>query len=133
MTVAISVLLADDNQLVLDSVEAWLEDDGFAVYTATSAEEALQVLTTQPIDVVLVDLKLPDMSGETFITKALRIRPLSRFVIHTGSRSYGLSSELQQLGMQDDDIIYKPIQSLKELTELIQIKVAEGPHQCRTK
>ena len=127
MTENIGVLLVDDNQLVLDSVEAWLEDDGFAVYTATSAGQALQFLTVQTIDMVLVDLKLPDMSGEAFIVMALKIQPHSRFVIHTGSRSYSLSLELQQLGMKDDDIILKPILSLKELTGMIQIKVAEGP------
>ena len=128
MTETITVLLADDNQLVLDSVQAWLEDDGFEVHTATNAEDGLKILASQRIDVVLADLKLPDMSGETFVIKGLEIQPHSRFVMHTGSRSYSLSFELQRLGLKDDDILYKPIMSLKELTEMIRIKVAEGSH-----
>lgn len=123
MTEPISVLLADDNQLVLDSIQAWLEDDGFEVYTATSAGEGLKILASQRIDMVLADLKLPDMNGETFVIKGLKAQPHSHFLIHTGSLSYSLSFELQQLGMKDDDIIYKPVKSLTELTEMIQAKV----------
>jgi len=128
MTFPISVLLIDDNQLVLESISAWLEDDGFKVYAAACGKEAMQLLRTVPIDFTMVDLKLPDMNGEDFIIQAIRQYPASRFIIHTGAQSYRLSLELQNLGLKDDDIVYKPIISLPLLTEMIRSKVLGVPH-----
>ncbi len=127
MTFPISVLLIDDNQLVLESISAWLEDDGFKVHAAACGAEALQLLRTVPIDFTMVDLKLPDMNGEDFIIQAIRQFPASLFIIHTGAQSYRLSRELQNLGLKDDDIVYKPIISLPLLTEMIRSKVLGVP------
>ncbi|MDP2843009.1 MAG: response regulator [Acetobacterium sp.] len=128
MTHPINVLLLDDNQLVLESVSAWLEDDGFNVHTAPCGEDALQLLRTIAIDLVMVDLKLPDMNGETFIIQTIRQYPAARFIIHTGTHSYRLPFELQNLGLQDDDIVYKPILSLPLLTKMIRTKVQGAPY-----
>jgi len=128
MTDPITVLLADDNQLVLESVSAWLEDDGFIVHTATCGEAALQLLNSFPIDFAMVDLNLPDMNGEDFIIRAISQYPAVRFIIHTGAHSYRLSLKLQNLGLLDDDIVYKPIISLPELTEMIRDKLRGAQH-----
>lgn len=126
MTRPVAVLIADDDLLVCESVCAWLEDDGFTVYVATGGQEALQILAVMPIDLALVDLKLPDMTGETFLQQALTRYPDSRFVIHTGSHSYRLSAELLELGMRDDDIVCKPVMSLDHFSGLIRGKVRGG-------
>lgn len=126
----ISVLLIDDNQLVLESVSAWLEDDGFKVHTASCGEEGILLLDTIPFDFIMVDLKLPDMNGETFISRVIRQHPATRFIIHTGAHSYRLSLELENLGLQDDDIVYKPIISLPLLTEMIRSKVRGALHHA---
>ena len=128
MSQQISVLLVDDNQLVSDSLRAWLEDDGFNVHTALCAEEAKLLLATSPIEVALIDLKLSDMSGEKLIIQVINQYPKSRFLIHTGAHSYRLSLALQNLGMQDDDIIYKPVMSLILLSEIIRRKVEGAEH-----
>lgn len=122
MTRPISVLLVDDNPYVSESVSAWLEDDGFDVRTAAGGAEALQALATAPVDVALVDMELPDMNGEEFIARAIRRHPESRFLIHTGAHYYRLSLELQNLGMQDDDVVYKPVMSLGQLSGKIRCK-----------
>ncbi|RII29655.1 MAG: two-component system response regulator [Geobacter sp.] len=122
-TQPISILLVDDNPLVTESVAAWLEDDGFEVHTAACGTEAIELLATIHIDITLIDLKLPDMSGEELIIKMFGIYPESRFLIHTGTQSYMLSLDLQKLGMQDDDVVYKPVLKLEQLTGLIRRKV----------
>lgn len=128
MTRPISVLMVDDNQLVCESIAAWLEDDGFQVYTASCGADAMQLLNSVPIDFIMVDLKLPDMHGDEFIIRASGQYPSARFIIHTGAHSYQLPLELQQLGFHDDDIVYKPIISLPLLTELIRSKVKGVPY-----
>ncbi len=128
MTHPISVMLLDDNPLVRESVAAWLEDDGFVVHIAASGTDAMHLLATTPIDVALVDLNLSDISGEKFIIQASCQYPLSRFLIHTGTHSYRISLELQDLGLRDDDVVYKPVLSLEQLTELIRLKAQGCAH-----
>lgn len=130
MTQAITVLLVDDNQLVRESVGAWLEDDGFVIHTVTSGEEALCLLAAIPIDIVLADLKLPGMGGEEFIAHAMKNYPASGYIIHTGSNSYRLSLKLQELGLKDEDVVYKPVISLNLLTSLIRSKARRYGHNA---
>ena len=131
MTRPIAVLVLDDNPLVSESVGAWLEDDGFDVHSASCGVEAMQLLAAFPIDVALVDLKLPDMNGEKFILQVSSQYPQSRFLIHTGTHSYRISLELQDLGLRDDDVVYKPVLSLEQLTELIRHKARRYVHNAK--
>ncbi len=126
MTRPITVLLLDDNTLVRESLNAWLTDDGFHVHAASNCAEAFRTLATTPIDFVMVDLQLPDMSGESFIVQAIERFPASHFAIHTGATCYRLSLELLNLGMRDDDVIYKPVSPLARLTEIIRAKTVGG-------
>jgi DNA-binding NtrC family response regulator len=58
-----SVLVIDDEPVLQDVLGTLLRGDGFDYHGATSAEEGLQVLRDEEIDVVLLDLMLPDRSG----------------------------------------------------------------------
>ena len=58
---------------------------------------------------VLLKLEeLTEMSGETWILEANKIRPGMRFIIHTGSVSYSIPEELKQLGVNPEDVMSKP-------------------------
>ena len=105
----LSVLLADDDELVRDCISTWLEDDGFTVHTAASGSEALRLMGTTQVDVALVDLHLGDMDGEELIVRAHAAHPGTRFMIHTGKQFYQLPARLKALGMRQQDIVLKPI------------------------
>lgn len=64
------ILLADDEQDILDVYQTTLEDAGFLVITATNGQEALDRLiqTPQP-DLVLIDIKMPVMHGIDAVKK----------------------------------------------------------------
>jgi NtrC-family two-component system response regulator AlgB len=57
------VLVVDDDAHIVRTLEIMLEDDGHEVFTARSGEEALVRLERQGVDIALVDLQLPGMSG----------------------------------------------------------------------
>src|SRR5262249_20930306 len=63
-----TILSVDDEQSILDLIRIEFEDD-FDVVTARSGEEALDLLTHQPVDVVLLDLRMPQMGGEEFLRR----------------------------------------------------------------
>ena len=77
------VLVVDDDDAVRSCVEAFLEDEGFAVETAASGEQALSALTPGRVHVAVVDARLPGMNGDELIRRAHRRDPALRLsLIH---------------------------------------------------
>ena len=64
-----SILIVDDSQLVLDINSFALSSAGFEVYTAPGGHEALEIMSTEDIDIVVVDINMPGMDGYTVIRK----------------------------------------------------------------
>ena len=58
-----NVLVVDDNHDVRDLVVLFLSADGFHVFSASDGEEALAILKSNPIDLVLLDVMMPGKSG----------------------------------------------------------------------
>ena len=114
----IRVLLVDDDQMIRDCVTAYMEDEGFCVHGAASAEEALSVIAAVCPAVCISDMRLPGMSGEEFIVIAHSISPATGYLIHTGML-YSLSDELRFIGMTADDVLLKPIHDLSRLADTI--------------
>jgi len=64
-----TILLIDDEELVIEIAKKQLEAKGFTVFTAYDGEPALELLKTKPVDLVLLDVQMPKMNGYTFITE----------------------------------------------------------------
>jgi DNA-binding response OmpR family regulator len=111
------VLIVDDEEMIRDSLADYLEDDGFQVWTASSGEEGLRVLSRERMECCVVDMRLPGMNGDEFVVKASRMQIGLRFVIHTGSNEYRLSKPLLGLGIQPDDLFYKPVSDQKSIAD----------------
>ncbi len=58
-----SVLVVDDNQDVRDLVVHFLDSEGFHVFSAADGEKALAILNANQIDLVLLDVMMPGLSG----------------------------------------------------------------------
>lgn len=121
----ISVLLVDDEVMVRDCITAFLEDEGFRVYSAGSGEDALESIASLCPSVCLTDLHLPGITGEEFIIKAHALCPGTGYLIHTGML-YSLSDELCAIGMTADDILLKPIHNLSSLVSKIRCIAVAG-------
>ncbi len=78
-----AILLVDDERRSLDAMEMALEDE-FEVFTAESAEQALQVLADEYIQVVFCDQRMPGMSGVELLTRMREQWPETIRVIVTG-------------------------------------------------
>ncbi|MGI1677756.1 MAG: response regulator [Cellvibrionaceae bacterium] len=113
------VLVIDDEELLRDNLEAFLEDEGHEVLVTHSAEAGLVKLSTFNPDIVVVDLRLEGVSGERFTKTAHALQPNTRFIIHTGSKEYTLPRDLYSLGITDRNLLFKPLTDLNELSSLI--------------
>ncbi len=82
---ALTVLVVEDDDLVRSSTAEMVRDLGHVVHAAHSAEQAMVLLRSRPIDVLLADLGLPGMSGEVFAAEARALQPDLRIVFATGA------------------------------------------------
>jgi DNA-binding NtrC family response regulator len=79
-----SILIVDDESVVRDSLGKWLEEEGYSVETAASAQEALLKLPRQRWDLALLDIKMPGMDGLELHRKLREVDPNLIVVIMTG-------------------------------------------------
>ncbi|MFP4009148.1 MAG: response regulator [Spirulinaceae cyanobacterium] len=70
------ILLVDDEPGLRDAVQAYLEEEDFAVNVAASADEAWELLATDPPDLVISDIMMPQVDGYQFLQ---RLREDERF------------------------------------------------------
>lgn len=114
------VLIVDDEDQLRKSLRDAFEDMGYTVLTATSAEDALEMLLRETVDACTVDIRLPGISGNDFILRAHEMRPALKFVIYTGSWNYELTPEIAQAGVSGADVFKKPCGDLIEIAQAIE-------------
>ncbi len=78
-----------------------LRDEGFQVSGAKSGEEALALLRSEPFDLVLVDLMMPQMDGIAFLQEALKVDPFLVGIVMTGHASIPTAVEAMRTGAID--------------------------------
>jgi DNA-binding NtrC family response regulator len=113
------VLVVDDEPSIRNSLVEFLQDFQFDVLSADSAEGALDLIARLPIDVAVVDIRLPKLDGDSLILQAHRLRPRMRFLIHTGSVDYQLPEELKPFGVTPDHVFSKPQADLSVFKDAI--------------
>jgi len=93
-----SVLVIDDEPVLQDVLETLLKGDGFDYHQAVTAEEGLARLREEDIDVVLLDLMLPDRSGLEILPEIKAYDPNLPVVVITAYSSVESAIEAMQLG-----------------------------------
>lgn len=111
MTMRGNILVVDDEAMMREAVTSYLEKKGLQVYTAETGEQALGVFDKEKIDFIILDLMLPDISGEEV---CVRIREKSKVPILMLTAKTLEEDLLHGLHIGADDYMTKPF-SLKEL------------------
>lgn len=113
-TLASTLLVVDDEPVVLDVCGRLLaRESDLVVIQATSAEEALPLLQSQRIDVLITDKNLPQMSGIELIAEARRLQPALEAMMITGYASS--ESVIAAFAAGASDYILKPFDDLRVL------------------
>lgn len=106
-----TVLVVDDEPMIRDAVSSYLGKQGCQVFSASNGAEALAIFERETITFVILDLMLPDMSGEEICTI---LRKQSRVPIIMLTAKAQEEAVLNGLQIGADDFMTKPF-SLKEL------------------
>lgn len=105
------ILLVDDELKILDVVRVYLEKDKFCVFTASTGREALEVFHQEQPDLIILDLMLPDRSGEEVCSL---IRKESEVPIIMLTAKINNQDVVQGFKIGADDYVPKPFR-LNEL------------------
>lgn len=95
------ILLVEDEALLRKSVQRILCASGYAVQCAATGREALDLLSTQNFALMLLDLNLPDMSGQQILDAVVRQDISIAVVIHSGESTFEQASQSMRKGAKD--------------------------------
>ena len=120
----IKLLLVEDEEIVMNVNRELLERLGYHVLEAKTGKEAIDMAQTfdGDIDLVILDIVLPDMEGRAVYPLIMKTRPNLRVIVCSGYSIDGPAQEILDAGAQD--FIQKPF-TLKDLSVKLR-KVFKG-------
>ena len=92
------ILVIDDEPIVRTSCIRSLSPEGYEVKSASSGKEALELLENEPFNLVLLDLKMPDMDGIEVLKKIKNTWPDTKVVMITGYSTVETAVKTLKLG-----------------------------------
>ncbi|MFC1891292.1 response regulator [Thermodesulfobacteriota bacterium] len=111
-----TILVIDDEDIVVDISEAMLKHLGYAILSAKTGKDAIDLAKTYNgnIDLALLDLGMPDMGGDKIFSHLKSTRPDLKVIICSGYRVEGLGQDMLDAGAQA--FLQKPF-SLEGISE----------------
>ena len=105
-----TILLVDDDQMVLKMLQSFLESQNYHVICASGGREALALIEQQqnPIDLLITDIRMPEMDGVQLLEAVRQLLPTLPMILMTGYSDF----DLVVLGLKQHafDLLFKPIE-----------------------
>jgi two-component system response regulator HydG len=101
------ILLVDDEEALCNAAEKILVKEGYRVVCVHTAEEGLAAVQSNQPDLLITDLKLPDLDGIEVLKRAKQARPDAEVIVITGHGTVERAVEAMRLGAYD--FIEKPL------------------------
>jgi DNA-binding NtrC family response regulator len=102
----LKLLLVDDEERFLSSTKILLEKRGVEAYTANCGKDALKIIETENIDVVILDVKMPEQDGIEVLSQIKVEHPMVQVILLTGHAS--VESAVDGLKIGAFDYLMKP-------------------------
>lgn len=99
------ILVVDDEEMIVRTVRAYLDREGFKTYTATDGEEALRAFEEKGPDLIVLDLMLPKLNGIE-VTKRIRAKSSVPIIMLTAKAAE--ADRIVGLELGADDYVVKP-------------------------
>ena len=114
------LLIVDDESGIVEEVKSFFEEEGFEVHTADTGKDGIDLIANVLPDVILIDMKLPDMSGLNVLKACKATSPATKTIVTTGYVDQNVIDEAERLGR--DAFLQKPFNLERlydEITKLI--------------
>lgn len=103
-----TILIAEDEQVLRESLAGLLEPEGFEVLQAENGRRAHEIILKQPVDLVLSDVRMPEMDGVTLLGHIKRAAPQTPVIMMTAYGTVNSAVEAMKAGAWD--YLLKPVQ-----------------------
>jgi DNA-binding NtrC family response regulator len=103
MADALTVLFVDDDDQVRAPVAELLRREGFHVFAAASALDAMRILAREPVDILFTDVVMPGENGLELAGQARALQPTIRVLFATGY--YSQAANAERMGR----LLFKPV------------------------
>ena len=117
-----TILIVDDDEIILETLRDFLESKGYAVATAATAKEAMEKSGSRNFNLALLDIKLPDMEGTELLRKLHSVTPRMMKVMITAHGT--LRNAVDSVNFGADGYLLKPINQ-GELLKIVESKLRE--------
>jgi len=119
MSSAATILIADDEEVIRNSLQEFLSGHGFKVVTAADSTEAEEALARGGVDLLISDIQMPGNHDLDFIKRAVTVHPELLVIIITAHPT--LPTALRSLRMRVMDYVTKPLEYATLLVTIGQI------------
>ncbi|OGL47702.1 MAG: Fis family transcriptional regulator [Candidatus Schekmanbacteria bacterium RBG_13_48_7] len=108
-----TILLVDDEENILQSLSRALKLEGYKVETSQNGSDALNLLKNQPIELMMIDVKMPQMNGLEVLSQAIKMHPDLPVIMMSGHGTIETAVKATRLGAYD--FVEKPLTTEKLL------------------
>ena len=105
-----TVLVCDDDVAICNSIKIYLENEGYKVLTASNGREALEVIESNEVHCLILDIMMPELDG---VSATLKIREKYNFPIIMLSAKSEDTDKIAGLSFGADDYVTKPFNPLE--------------------
>jgi len=112
-----TILIIDDESVIRQTYADFLEDRDFNVLTAENGLTGLEILKEARPDLVLTDLRMPEMNGLEVLQRAREISPETPLIVISGTGQ--ISDTIQALRLGAWDYILKPVEDMSIITHAV--------------
>lgn len=120
------LLIIDDESGIVEEVKGFFEEEGYEVFTADTGRDGLDMLAKITPDVLLLDMKLPDMSGIQILKFCKETHPSTKVIVNTGYVDQNIIDEAERLGR--DAFLQKPF-NLERLQQEVERVLSGRPSE----
>lgn len=110
-----NILVCDDEKDIVSALNIYLSSEGYTVIPAYSGKQALQIMETQQVDLVLMDIMMPEMDGLTAVAK---LREFSNVPVLFLTAKSEDADMILGLNMGADDYITKPFKPMEVIARV---------------
>jgi len=116
-------MVVDDEEALRTVLSAELQGEGYQVASAGDGQEAINILTTQEFDLILLDIKMPNVDGFEVLKFVKDRHPKTKVVMLTGFADLKNAIESKKLGAED--FVSKPYDLVDLLTTVERVLTTE--------
>ena len=105
-----NILVCDDDKEIVNAIEIYLEKEGYQIYKAYNGKEALKIIDSTELHLVILDIMMPELDGISVAEKVRKDKAIPIIMLSAKSEDY---DKIKGLNVGADDYITKPFNPME--------------------